>query len=61
MNEFMLLIRTEGDHLSSLAPEKQQEHLQRIMKYIEDLMKNGKLKECSTPRDGISDNFRDEG
>jgi len=44
MNEFMLLIRTEGDHLSSLAPDKQEEHLQRIMKYIEDLMKKGQLK-----------------
>ena len=44
MKEFMLLIRTEGDHLSSLTPEKQQEHLQRVIIYIEDLMKNGKLK-----------------
>ena len=44
MKEFMLLIRTEGDHLSSLSPEKQKEHLQKVMVYIEDLMKNGKLK-----------------
>ena len=53
MKEFMLLIRTEGDHLSSLTPEKQQEHLQRVIIYIEDLMKNGKLKSaqpCLSPQ-----------
>jgi hypothetical protein len=44
MKEFMLLIRTEGDHLSKLPAEEQQQHLQKVRAYIEDLMKAGKLK-----------------
>lgn len=44
MKEFMLIIRTEGDHLSSLSPEEQQKHIQKVMVYMEDLMKTGKLK-----------------
>jgi len=44
MKEFMLLIRTEGDHLATLSQEKQQEHVQKVMVYIEELMKAGKLK-----------------
>jgi hypothetical protein len=44
MKEFMLLIRTEGDHLAALSPEEQQKHLQKVMTYIEELMKAGKLK-----------------
>ena len=44
MKEFMLLIRTEGDNLWSLSPEEHQKHLEKIMVYIEDLMKSGKIK-----------------
>jgi hypothetical protein len=44
MKEFMLLIRTEGDHLLTLSAEEQQQHIQKVMVYIEDLMKAGKLK-----------------
>jgi hypothetical protein len=44
MKEFMLLIRTEGDHLLTLSPEERQKHIQKVMVYIEDLMKTGKLK-----------------
>lgn len=44
MKEFMLLIRTEGDHLLMLSPEEQQKHIQKVMVYMEDLMKTGKLK-----------------
>ena len=44
MKEFMLLIRTEGDHLAVLSPEQQQQHLQKVMGYIGNLMKEGKLK-----------------
>lgn len=40
----MLLIRTEGDHLSGLSPEEQQQHVQKIGDYIGNLMKEGKLK-----------------
>lgn len=44
MKEFMLLIRTEGDHLSELSPEEQQQHVQKISDYIGKLMQEGKLK-----------------
>jgi hypothetical protein len=44
MKEFMLLIRTQGDHLSALSPEQQQQHLQKVMAYMGGLMKSGKLK-----------------
>jgi hypothetical protein len=44
MKEFMLLIRTQGDHLNTLSPDQQQQHLEKVMAYIGGLMKNGKLK-----------------
>jgi hypothetical protein len=44
MKEFMLLIRTEGDHLLTLSAEEQQKHIQKVMVYIEELMKAGQLK-----------------
>ncbi len=44
MKEFMLLIRTEGDHLATLSPEQQQLHLERVMAYMGGLMQSGKLK-----------------
>jgi len=44
MKEFMLLIHTEGDHLSKLPQDEQQEHVQKVMAYMENLMKTGKLK-----------------
>lgn len=44
MKEFMLLIRTQGDHLNELSPEQQQQHLQKVMTYMGSLMKSGKLK-----------------
>jgi hypothetical protein len=44
MKEFLLLIRTQGDHLTGLSPEQQQQHLQKVMSYMGGLMKNGKLK-----------------
>ena len=44
MKEFMLIIRTEGDHLLNLSREEQQKHLQQLMAYMENLMKTGKLK-----------------
>jgi hypothetical protein len=44
MKEFMLIIKTEGDHLLALSPEEQQKHIQQVMVYMEDLMKTGKLK-----------------
>lgn len=44
MKEFMLLIRTAGDHFEALSPEQQQQHIEKVSRYIENLMKKGKLK-----------------
>ena len=34
MQEFMIFIKTKGDHLAELSPEQQQAHVQKIGKYI---------------------------
>ena len=44
MQEFMLFIKIEGDHLAGLSPEQQQADVQKIGKYIGGLMTSGKLK-----------------
>jgi len=44
MKEFMLLIRTVGDHLTEMSPEQQKLHVQKIGNYIEKLMLEKKLK-----------------
>lgn len=44
MKEFMIFIKTKGDHLEGLSPEQQQAHVQKIGKYIGNLMETGKLK-----------------
>lgn len=44
MQEFMLFIRTRGDHLEEQSPEQQQAHVQKIGNYIGGLMEAGKLK-----------------
>lgn len=44
MHEFLLLVYTEGDHLTSFSPKEQQQHVQRMGNYIENLMKSGKIK-----------------
>jgi hypothetical protein len=44
MKEFMLLVRTEGDHLAEMSPKEQQEHVTKIGNYIGKLMQEGKLK-----------------
>ena len=43
MKEFMLIIRTQGDHLAALPADQQQQHLQKVMNYIGGLMKSEKL------------------
>ena len=40
----MLLIRNEGDGKSALSPEQQQKFLNDCMVYIQNLIKDGKLK-----------------
>jgi hypothetical protein len=43
MKEFMLLIRTQGDHLAEMSPEQQQRHVEKVMNYMGGLVKSGKL------------------
>jgi hypothetical protein len=44
MKEFMLLIRNEGDGKSALSPEQQQQFLNDCKVYIQNLIRDGKLK-----------------
>ncbi len=44
MQEFMIFIKTKGDHLEGLSPEQQQAHVAKIGEYIGGLMEAGKLK-----------------
>jgi hypothetical protein len=44
MKEFMFLIRNEVDGKAALSPEKQQQFLNDCMVYIQNLIKDGKLK-----------------
>jgi hypothetical protein len=44
MQEFMLFIKTEGDHLEGMTPEQQQSHVKKVGDYIGGLMQEGKLK-----------------
>src|SRR5438094_802915 len=43
MKQFLLLIRTEGDHLEKLSPQDQKAHIDRVGGYIGKLMQEGKL------------------
>ena len=43
MQEFMLLIRNEGDHKSGFSAEQHQEFLNKCRVYINDLISGGKL------------------
>jgi hypothetical protein len=47
MQYFLLLIRTEGDVWTSLSPQKLQDHLEKGMAYIGNLMQEGKLKSAA--------------
>ena len=40
----MLFVRTEGDHLATMSPKEQQEHVTKIGNYIGKLIQEGKLK-----------------
>jgi len=44
MQDFMLFVKTVGDHMDRLSPEQQQNHLKKIQSYIGGLMESGKLK-----------------
>lgn len=44
MKEFMAFIYTEGDHMTEMSPEEQQQHVERVGGYIQGLMKSGTMK-----------------
>src|SRR5215217_7593755 len=44
MKQFLLLIRTEGDHLMDLNPDEQKAHVEKVGGYIGKLMQDGSLK-----------------
>ena len=44
MREFMAFIYTEGDHMAEMSPEEQQDHVERVGGYIQNLMQSGKMK-----------------
>ena len=44
MQEFLLIIRTQGDHLATLSTEEQQIHVRKFQQYIGKLMTENKLK-----------------
>ncbi len=46
MKEFMLLIRNEENAISKLAPEKVQEHIQKVGAYITDKITSGQMKQA---------------
>jgi hypothetical protein len=43
MKEFLMLIRTEGDCADTMSPEFHKLHLQKVISYIADMQKAGKL------------------
>jgi len=47
MQDFLLLIRTEGDVWTTLSPQQLQEHIEKGTSYIGNLMKEGKLKSAA--------------
>lgn len=46
MNEFMFFIRTTDNPVSKMSPHQQQEHVQKVGAFIENLVSQGKLKEA---------------
>ena len=47
MQDFLLLIRTEGDVWTDLTPQQLQEHISKGTAYIGNLIKVGKLKSAA--------------
>lgn len=43
MKQFLMLIRTEGDHMATLNPDEQQAHVEKVGNYIRNLVQKGKL------------------
>ena len=65
MKEFMFIIRNEVDAKSALSAEQQQQFVEACQVYIEDLVKNGKLKSAQPMErngkmiSGSAGNFKD--
>jgi hypothetical protein len=47
MQDFLLLIRTDGDVWTDLTPQQLQEHISKGTAYIGNLIKEGKLKSAA--------------
>jgi len=43
MKEFLVLIKNEGNPVTKLSPEEQQEHVQKVGDYIKKLVKAGNM------------------
>src|SRR5262249_12670842 len=43
MNEYLLLIRTEGDCAEKMEPALHEKHAKKVINYIENLKKEGRL------------------
>ena len=52
MQEFLFLIRTEGDVWTDLTPKQLQEHIAKGTAYIGNLIKEGKLKSAAPLQTG---------
>lgn len=46
MKEFLLFIRTEGNPIADLSPQQQQEHVEKVGKYIQEMIAKGKMKDA---------------
>jgi len=46
MQEYLLLIRTEGDYCEKMSSDQHQNHLRRVSDYIGNLVKEGKFKDA---------------
>ncbi len=44
MKEFMAFIYTEGDHMTEMSPKEQQQHVEKVGAYIQELVQEGKMK-----------------
>ena len=44
MQEFMCLIYTTGDHMAAMSPEDQQQHIEKVGAYLQQLAADGVVK-----------------
>lgn len=55
MKEFMLFIKSEGNPIAKLSPKDQQLHIEKVGKFIKELVDNGKMKSAQPLEpDGIT-------